>query len=260
MNAALAPAGSGWLNKVPEVTLAFWILKIMSTTVGETAADYLAVGAGLGQMATRLLMLALLGAAMVLQLRLRRYVPWVYWINVLFMSIVGTQITDFLTDSLGVSLYVSTAVFATLLGLVFLVWYAAERSLSIHEIFTPRRERFYWLAILCAFALGTASGDLATEALGLGFLRGVMAFGGLLALSYAAFRMGGNAVLTFWIGYILTRPFGAAMGDWLTQAKASGGLGMGTMWTSLLFIASIMLLVAWAQMNPNRKLGTGSAQ
>ncbi len=259
MNAALGPARSGWLNKVPEVTLAFWILKIMSTTVGETAADYLAVGAGLGQMATRLLMLGLLGVAMVLQLRLRRYVPWVYWINVLLMSIVGTQITDFLTDSLGVSLYVSTAVFATLLGAVFIVWYAVERSLSIHEIFTPRREQFYWAAILCAFALGTASGDLATEALGLGFMRGVMAFGSLLALSYAAWRIGGNAVLTFWIGYILTRPFGAAMGDWLTQAKASGGLGMGTMWTSLLFIASIMILVAWAQMYPSRKPGTGNA-
>ena len=259
MNAALGPARSGWLNKVPEVTLAFWILKIMSTTVGETAADYLAVGAGLGQMATRLLMLGLLGVAMVLQLRLRRYVPWVYWINVLLMSIVGTQITDFLTDSLGVSLYVSTAAFATLLGVVFVVWYAAERSLSIHEIFTPRREQFYWAAILCAFALGTASGDLATEALGLGFMRGVMAFGSLLALSYAAWRIGGNAVLTFWIGYILTRPFGAAMGDWLTQAKASGGLGMGTMGTSLLFIASIMILVAWAQMNPSRKPDTSSA-
>ncbi|MBV1701938.1 MAG: hypothetical protein KGQ46_08980 [Hyphomicrobiales bacterium] len=260
MNTALAPAGSGWLNKVPEVTLAFWILKIMSTTVGETAADYLAVGAGLGQMTTRLLMLALLGAAMVLQMRLRRYVPWAYWLNVLLMSIVGTQITDFLTDSLGISLYVSTAVFATLLGLVFIVWYAAERSLSIHEIFTPRREQFYWAAILCAFALGTASGDLATEALGLGFMRGVMAFGSLLALSYAAWRMGGNAVLTFWIGYILTRPFGAALGDWLTQDKAAGGLGMGTMWTSLLFITSITILVAWAQMNPTRKLAAGSAR
>lgn len=145
------------------------------------------------------------------------------------------------------SLYVSTSVFAVALATLFAAWYAVERTLSIHEIFTRKRELFYWSTILCTFALGTAAGDLATEALGLGFTWGAFAFGGLIASTYAVWRMGGNAVLTFWIGYILTRPFGAALGDLLTQAKTYGGLGMGAMWTSALFLTVIMLLVAVAQ-------------
>jgi uncharacterized membrane-anchored protein len=247
MNVQQAPPASTWLNKVPEVTLSFWIIKIMSTTVGETGADFLAVNAGFGQGSTRAMMGALLAAALFMQLRTPRYTPWIYWLTVVLVSIVGTQITDLLTDGLGVSLYVSTSVFAVLLAGIFTVWFWVERSLSIHEIVTRRRELFYWSAILCTFALGTAAGDLATEALGLGFTWGVVSFGALIAATYMAWRMGGNAVLTFWIGYILTRPFGAALGDMLTQARTYGGLGLGAMWTSALFLTVIVMLVAVAQ-------------
>ena len=238
-----------WLNKVPEVTLSFWIIKIMCTTVGETGADYLAVNAGLGQNVTRVGMTALLAAALFVQLRKRGYTPWIYWLTVVLVSIVGTQITDLFTDGLGVSLYVSTSVFAAALAAIFALWYATERSLSIHEIFTRKRELFYWSAILCTFALGTAAGDLATEALGLGFSWGLVIFSALIAATYTAWRVGGNAVLTFWIGYILTRPLGASLGDLLTQAKAYGGLGFGAMWTSALFLSVIVMLVGAAQID-----------
>lgn len=246
-------ATTGWLNKVPEVTLSFWVIKIMSTTVGETGADFLAVNAGWGQGATRAVMGALLAAALFTQLRTRRCTPWIYWLTVVLVSVVGTQITDLLTDGLGVSLYISTSVFAVGLATIFAIWYWLERSLSIHEIVTRKRELFYWSAILCTFALGTAAGDLATEALGLGFTWGALSFGGLIAATYAAWRLSGNAVLTFWIGYILTRPFGAALGDLLTQAKTYGGLGMGAMWTSALFLTVIVMLVVVAQLGMDRR-------
>lgn len=236
-------------NKVPEVTLSFWIIKIMSTTVGETGADFLAVNAGFGQGITRAVMGALLIIALFFQLRTRRYTPWLYWLTVVLVSVVGTLITDLLTDGLGVSLYLSTSVFAVVLAGIFAAWYSKEHTLSIHQIFTQRRELFYWSAILCTFALGTAAGDLATEALGLGFVRGAISFGVLIAMTCAAWRCGGNAVLTFWIGYILTRPFGAALGDMLTQSETYGGLGMGAMWTSALFLIVIVLLVTMAQLS-----------
>lgn len=254
MNTLTSPTTSNWLNKVPEATLAFWIIKIMCTTVGETGADFLAVNAGWGKGMTRAVMAALLVAALFTQLRTRRYTPWTYWLTVVLVSVVGTQITDLLTDGMGVSLYVSTSVFAVALAVIFAVWYWVEHTLSIHDIVTLKRELFYWLAILCTFALGTAAGDLATEALSLGFMWGAVLFGALIAASYGAWRMGGNAVLTFWIGYILTRPFGAALGDMLTQDKTYGGLGIGAMWTSVLFLTVIVLLVAAEQFGlVNRK-------
>jgi uncharacterized membrane-anchored protein len=247
MNTPTIYPASNWFNKVPEVTLSFWIIKIMSTTVGETGADFLAVDAGFGQGMTRTVMGVLLTVALFTQLRTRRYTPWIYWLTVVLVSVVGTQITDLLTDGLGVSLYASTSAFAVALAGIFAVWFWVERSLSIHDILSRRREFFYWSAILCTFALGTAAGDLATEALGLGFAWGAISFGALIAITYAAWRMGGNAVLTFWIGYILTRPFGAALGDMLTQAKIYGGLGMGAMWTSAIFLTVIVILVVFAQ-------------
>ena len=247
MNGIPARPAREWLVKVPQITLAFWVVKIMCTTVGETGADYLAVNAGLGQGPTRALMAALLLAALVVQMRSPRYQPWVYWLTVVLVSVVGTQITDLMTDGLGISLYLSTSAFALLLGAIFALWWRVERTLSIHDIETPRRELFYWAAILCTFAMGTAAGDLATEALHLGFTRGAVAFGALIALTWLAWRLGGNAVLTFWIAYILTRPFGAALGDLLTQAHAYGGLGMGAMWTSALFLTVIVLLVGIEQ-------------
>jgi uncharacterized membrane-anchored protein len=240
---------SEWLNKVPEVTLSFWIIKIMSTTVGETGADYLAVNAGLGQAVTGSVMAALLAVALFAQLRARRYVPWIYWLTVVMVSVVGTQITDALTDGLGVSLYLSTTVFALALTGIFAVWYRSEGTLSIREIFTPRREWFYWAAVLCTFALGTAAGDLATEALGLGFRWGVVAFGAFIALTMLAFYFGANSVLTFWVAYILTRPLGASLGDLLSQAREYGGLGFGAMLTSVIFLFVIIGLVTVAQRN-----------
>jgi uncharacterized membrane-anchored protein len=247
MHARSKLRSSHWLNKVPEVTLSFWVIKIMSTTVGETGADFLAVDAGWGQGLTCAVMAGLLAAALFTQLRTWRYTPWIYWLTVVLISVVGTQITDLLTDGLKVSLYLSTAVFSVALGAIFFIWYRAERTLSIQDIVTPKRELFYWSAVLCTFALGTAAGDLATEALGLGFTWGAVGFGLLIGLSYAVWRARGHAVLTFWIAYILTRPFGASLGDLLTQAKIYGGLGMGAMWTSALFLAVIVMLVAVAQ-------------
>ena len=247
MHALPATRPTNWLNKVPEITFSFWIIKIMSTTVGETGADFLAVNAGWGQGLTRAVMGTLLAGALFMQLRTRRYAPWIYWLTVVLVSVVGTQITDLLTDGLGVSLYVSTSAFAVVLAALFWVWYRVEGTLSIQSIDTRKREFFYWAAILCTFALGTAAGDLATEALGLGFTWGVAAFGSLIGMTYAIWRIGGNTVLTFWIAYVLTRPFGAALGDLLTQARTYGGLGMGAMWTSALFLSVIVMLVAVAQ-------------
>lgn len=240
------------LNKVPAITLVFWIIKVMATTVGETAADYLAVHVGLGTALTGGIMTAVLIAALTVQMRTRQYVPWIYWLTVVLVSVVGTQITDALTDRLGVSLYTSTTVFAVVLAAVFTVWYWSERTLSIHTITTTRREAFYWGAILFTFALGTAAGDLATEALSLGFTIGVLVFGGLIVATYAAYRLGANAVLTFWIAYILTRPLGASLGDLLSQSQTYGGLGLGTVTTSLIFFAVIAALVTMVSIGPKR--------
>ena len=240
-------------NKVPIVTLGFWAIKIMSTTVGETGADYLAVNAGFGKGATSAAMAACLMIALFAQVRSRTYAPWIYWLTVVLVSVVGTQITDLLTDGLGVSLYLSTAVFAALLAAIFAAWYRTEGTLSILAIDTRRRELFYWTAILCTFALGTAAGDLATEALGLGFQLGVVVFAGLIGLIVLARVLGANAVLAFWIAYILTRPLGAALGDLLSQARTYGGLGLGPMLTSVMFLSIIVVLVGMSQRNASRR-------
>lgn len=259
MNELPRPKISVTLNKVPEVTLAFWIIKIMSTTVGETGADYLAVHVGLGTTVTSGIMAAFLLAALAQQLKCCRYVPWIYWLTVVLVSVVGTQITDALTDRLGVSLYTSTTAFALLLAATFALWYAVERTLSIHSIITTRRELFYWTAILFTFALGTAAGDLATEALGLGLQVGVIVFGALIALVTIAYRLGLNAVLAFWAAYILTRPLGASLGDLLSQSKEYGGLGIGTSVTSLIFLAVIATLVAFLSFRSEAEPGRAKA-
>lgn len=243
---------SPMLNKVPEITLIFWTIKILSTTVGETGADYLAVHVGLGANLTMAWMAGLLIAALILQLRSRRYIPWIYWLTVVLVSIVGTQITDFMSDRLEISLYVSTAVFACALAATFAIWYAVERTLSIRTIVTTRRELFYWAAILFTFALGTAAGDLATEALGLGFQLGVLVFGVLIAFIAVFYSLGVNPVLIFWLAYILTRPLGASLGDLLSQSRQYGGVGLGTIHTSLAFLTVIVALVAWVTFEDDR--------
>jgi uncharacterized membrane-anchored protein len=240
------------LNKVPEVTLIFWTIKILSTTVGETGADYLAVHVGLGASLTMAFMAGLLIAALILQLRARRYIPWIYWLTVVLVSIIGTQITDFMSDKLEISLYVSTTVFACALVATFAIWYGLERTLSIRTIVTTRRELFYWAAILLTFALGTAAGDLATEALGLGFQLGVMVFGVLIAFVAVFYTLGINPVLTFWLAYILTRPLGASLGDLLSQSRHDGGVGLGTIHTSLTFLTVIVALVVWVTFEGDR--------
>jgi uncharacterized membrane-anchored protein len=240
------PRSRQMLNKVPEVTLYFWIIKILCTTVGETAADLLNENLGFGLTNTSLLMAALLLVTLVFQFRARAYVPGVYWLAVVLISVVGTLVSDNLTDNLGVSLTVTTPVFAVLLAVSFAAWYASERTLSIHSIRTVRREAFYWLAILFTFALGTSAGDLTAERLNLGYWVSALLFGALIAAVTAAhywFRLG--AVLAFWIAYVLTRPFGASIGDYLSQAKADGGLGLGTVGTSLLFLVTILALVTY---------------
>lgn len=239
------PAGAapGLWNKVPAITVSFWLVKVLSTTVGETGADYLAVHVGLGAALTTALMAVLLAGALLLQLSRSRYVPWIYWLTVVLLSVVGTQITDILTDTLNFSLYASTAAFSLLLAAWFWVWHRAEGTLSINAIDTRSRELFYWGAILVTFALGTAAGDLATEALGLGFRVGVLAFGAAIAVIALAWRAGMNAVLAFWLAYILTRPLGASIGDLLAQAREYGGMGLGTVLTSAVFLAVIAALV-----------------
>lgn len=236
-------------NKVPEITLGFWLIKIMSTTVGETVADYLAVNADWGHMITTVAMCAFLIIALFLQLNTSRYIPGIYWLTVILVSIVGTQITDVLTDILNISLYTSTAVFSVSLAIIFFIWFYVEQTLSIRTIITRRRELFYWAAILCTFALGTAAGDLATEALGLGFKWGVVIFGAFIGVTLVAWYLSINAVLTFWIAYILTRPLGASLGDFLTQSSAHGGVGLGSTLTSAIFLSVILALVSVAHIS-----------
>ena len=246
MLATITRGRAEMMNKVPEVTLAFWVIKIMATTVGETGADFLNSTLGLGLAGTSIVMGALLLAVLAAQLRSRRYVPSVYWLTVVFVSVVGTLLTDNLTDHLGVSLFVSTGVFAAALAATFAAWYASERTVSIHTITTTRRELFYWSAILFTFALGTAAGDLAAQQLALGYAMSVTVFGAAIALvALAYFAFGAHPVPAFWTAYILTRPFGASCGDLLSQPVAAGGLGLGTMGTSAIFLAIILALVGF---------------
>ncbi|TFV91073.1 hypothetical protein [Blastococcus sp. CT_GayMR16] len=238
--------GRTLLNKVPEVTVFFWVIKILATTVGETAADYLNATLGLGLTGTTLVVGVLFLAVLAAQFRARRYVPPLYWSTVVLISVVGTLITDNLTDNLGVPLEVSTALFTVALAVTFAVWFAKERTLSIHSIVTRRREGFYWTAILFTFALGTAAGDLVAERLGVGYWLSAVLFAALIAavaVSHLVFKA--NAILTFWIAYVLTRPLGASLGDGFSQPRADGGLGLGTTVTSLIFLGTILVLVAY---------------
>jgi uncharacterized membrane-anchored protein len=245
-NTARRPRARAMLNKVPEVTFFFWLIKIMCTTVGETAADYLNMNLGFGLTNTTYVTGALLAVLLAVQFRLNRYVPVVYWSAVVVISVFGTLITDNLTDRYDVPLLTSTIVFSVVLAAVFAAWYAKERTLSIHTIVTSRRECFYWLAILFTFALGTAAGDLVAEQFQLGYGVSALIFGGIIAaITVAHFRFGLNAVLAFWLAYILTRPLGASIGDGLSQPVHEGGLGVGTTNTSYIFLGCILALVGY---------------
>jgi uncharacterized membrane-anchored protein len=231
------------LNKVPEVTVYFWIIKVLCTTVGETVADLMSGNLGLGEKNTAVVTAAILVGTLIWQFRQDRYVPGIYWLNVVLISIVGTLITDNLTDNYGVTTSVTTPIFAVALAITFAVWFYFERTLSIHTIFTRRRESFYWLAILFTFALGTAGGDLVSEKANLGYWIAAAIFAGAIALvTLSHFGLKVNAVLAFWLAYILTRPLGASMGDGLS-ASDNQGLGLGTYLTSGIFLAVIAVLV-----------------
>lgn len=228
------------LNKVPEVTLFFWIIKVLCTTVGETASDFLNVNLNLGLVGTSVVMGIVLVVALAVQFRTKKYVPVIYWLNVALISIFGTLVTDNLTDGIGFPLEYSTIIFSVLLLITFAVWYWKEKTLSIHSIFTTQREAFYWLAVLFTFALGTATGDLYAEALGLGYATTGIIIAAIVAIFAVAWRMGLNSILAFWVIYIMSRPLGASIGDLLTQSRAHGGLGLGATTTTIIFSLGII--------------------
>jgi uncharacterized membrane-anchored protein len=234
------------LNKVPEVTVYFWVIKVLCTTVGETASDYLSGNVGLGLSKTTLITGAILAIVLVFQFRAPKYIAGIYWAGIVLISVVGTQITDNLSDNLGVSLVITTVGFSIVLALVFTTWYRFEQTLSIHTIFTRRREGFYWLAVLFTFALGTAAGDLTAERLNLGYLVSLLLFVGLIAgVAVAHYVFDLNAIAAFWIAYILTRPLGASLGDYLSQPTSAGGRGLGTTVTSVIFLSAILVVVVF---------------
>jgi uncharacterized membrane-anchored protein len=247
------------LSKVPEVTLWFWIIKVLCTTVGESAADFLNVNLNLGLTGTSVITGVLLVVVLVLQFTANRYIPVRYWTAVAVVSVFGTLVTDNLTDHLGIPLTTSTMLFAALLGVTFLAWYAVEKTLSIHSIFTTRREAFYWLAVLFSFALGTAAGDLLAEDLGLGYLVTGTIVASLIAITAIAWKLGLNSILSFWIIYILTRPLGASIGDYLSQPSRYGGLGLGAAVTSAIFFVGIIGVVTYLTITKADSISNGSS-
>jgi uncharacterized membrane-anchored protein len=231
-------------NKVPAVTLVFWIIKIFATTVGETAADVLSTTFNLGLVVTSIVMAVLLVIALLVQFRARTYVPTIYWITVVFISVVGTLISDLLVDNLGVALSTTTMMFSAALIAVFIWWYLSEHTLSVHSICSTRRELFYWGAILFTFSLGTSGGDLISESFGLGYSTALGLFAGGIAVVYALYRLHVvNDVLAFWAAYILTRPLGASAGDLLTQTQKVGGLGFRRLPVTGVILVVIVALV-----------------
>jgi uncharacterized membrane-anchored protein len=233
------------LNKVPEITAYFWVIKVLCTTVGETFADNLNENLGLGLTNTSYIMGALLIAVLVFQFRARKYIPGIYWLAVVLISVVGTLVSDNLVEN-GVTLEATTIGFSIGLIAVFATWYAFERTLSVHTIYTTRRESFYWLAILFTFALGTSAGDFLSEQLELGYLAALGIFAGaIVVVAILHFGLKLNAILSFWLAYILTRPLGASIGDYLASPTGEGGLGLGTNLTSIIFLGTILALVVF---------------
>lgn len=231
-------------NKVPEITAFFWIIKVLATTIGETAADFLNTNLNLGLTVTSFIMSGLFVIALLFQFKSKKYVPSVYWLTVVLISVVGTLITDNLTDNFKIPLTTTTTIFSIALLVTFYVWYTKEKTLSIHSIFTAKREAFYWLAILFTFALGTAAGDLIAEHLDLGYWRSVVLFAimiGMVAIAFYRFKL--NSVVAFWTVYILTRPLGASLGDFLSKSHRAGGLALGTVDTSAVFLVTILSIV-----------------
>jgi uncharacterized membrane-anchored protein len=214
------------MRKVPEITLIFWVTKLLTTAMGEATSDFLVAKIN-PYVAVSIAGLALL-TALCLQFVARRYVAWRYWLSVSMVAVFGTMAADGLHVQLGVPYAVSTALFGVILGIVFVLWHKSEGTLSIHSLSTPRREVFYWLTVLATFALGTAAGDLSASTLGLGYLSSGFLFMGLIALPAIGYwLLGLNEILAFWLAYILTRPLGASFADWMSKSHVVGGLGWG---------------------------------
>ncbi len=233
------------LSKVPQVTLFFWIIKILCTTTGETFSDFLSINVGLGLPLTTLIMGISFVIVLYIQFRTSKYNPLIYWLTVVLISVFGTLVTDNMTDGFGVPLETSTILFSALLALTFILWYASEKTLSIHSISTVKREALYWLTILFTFALGTAVGDLYSEQLGFGYLKTGIIVLIIIASVFAAWKLKLNEILAFWIAYILTRPLGASLGDYLSQSKTIGGLELGATITSVIFLIAIVAIIVY---------------
>jgi uncharacterized membrane-anchored protein len=237
-----APAVRFLSSKVPQVTVLFWIIKVLTTGMGETTSDFLAhtldpiVAVGIVGI--------VFAAALAAQLLTRRYVTWIYWFAVVMVSVFGTMAADVLHVGLGVPYAVSTAFYALVLAAIFFTWYACERTLSIDSIRTGRRELFYWATVLATFALGTAAGDLTAVTFHLGYLASGVLFGVVILIpAIARWRFGVNPVFAFWFAYILTRPLGASFADWLGVPPSRGGVDLGTGLVSLVLAAIIAVLV-----------------
>ena len=232
------------LRKVPEVTVFFWIIKLMTTALGESTSDYL-----VHQMShVKAVLLGGVGfvLALVLQLVIRRYVPWVYWLAVIMVAVFGTMVADVIHIVLGIPYMISASAFALALAIIFAVWHRTEKTLSIHSIDTPRRELFYWATVIATFALGTATGDLTAYTFKFGYFTSGLIFLGLIALPALAFwllRL--NEVLAFWLAYILTRPIGASFADWTGKSLKDGGIGIGNGPVILVLTVLICILVAY---------------
>jgi len=251
------------LSKVPEVTAYFWIVKVLCTTVGETFADNINTRLGDNLTKTTVVMGSILIVALIVQFRVPEYIPVVYWVTVVLLSVVGTLITDNMVENFHVSLTTSTIFFGALMFATFGIWYASEKTLSIHSIHTRKREAFYWTAILFTFALGTAAGDLVAEKYNLGYGKSVALFAGLIALialAYWKFKL--NAIFAFWAAYVLTRPLGASIGDLFSQprqiapdadAGTGKGFGFGTTGTSIIFLSAIVVIVILMTIQQRRK-------
>ena len=238
----------GIISRVPEITIFFWIIKVLATTVGETAADYLNVGLGFGLYKTTAVMGSILIIALLFKLLQKRYVAPIYWLVIVLLSIAGTLGTDILTDGLSFPLVKSSALFLGLLAATFAIWKSAEGTISIHSVTSLPREVFYWLVVLFTFALGTAVGDLFAEKFSLGYLLATGVFVAVIAaigLGYSVFKI--NEDFCFWAVFILTRPLGASFGDLLSQSRTDGGLGLGAMLTSLIFLIAIAVTVQFTK-------------
>ncbi|MDB5053059.1 MAG: hypothetical protein JWM44_1109 [Bacilli bacterium] len=230
--------------KVPEITVYFWIIKVLTTGMGEVFSDYLV------KHINPLIAVAFGGiglvSSLVLQFSVRRYVTWIYWLVVVMVSIFGTMVADVMHVGLGIPYLVSTTFFAVALTIIFITWYAIEKTLSIHSIYSRRREAFYWSTVLGTFALGTAAGDMTAYTMHLGYFSSGILFTVLLAIPALGYWLFGlNGIFAFWFAYIMTRPVGASFSDWISVSHSRGGLGLGEGPVSFGLTIIILLFVGY---------------